>query len=213
VSSVSLGDIELLQRWGDGDRAAGEELVARYFDQVYGFFRRKVGHAADDLVQETFLACLEARTRFLNRSTFRTFLFSIGRHILYAHYRTKQRDAEEVAPDTSKLVDPRASPTQEFTLLERERALATAYSDLPHECRQVLELVYAHGLSGNEVAGVLGVPVDTAYTRIRRAKLQLRERMAAQLPRPAGAIVPRHSSRTEGTPRWTRQHPSRKKSA
>ncbi len=175
LAGVSDGD--LLLRWGDGDRTAGEELVDRYFGEVYGFFRRRVAQGADDLVQETFLGCLEARARFRGESSFRTFLFSVSRNILCAHFRNRRRGLGDTALRISLLVDPTATPSQQFAGAERQHAFRAAFASLPSETRFVLELVVDQGLSGNEVAGLLGVPLDTAYTKIRRAKLSLRERL------------------------------------
>src|SRR5262245_60999657 len=81
-------DLALLNRWRDGDRAAGEALFARHFDGLYRFFEHKTGGDADDLTQRTFLACVRSRDQFRGASSFRTYLFAIARHELYAHLRT-----------------------------------------------------------------------------------------------------------------------------
>ena len=60
-------DLELLDRWCAGDKTAGGDLFARHFDVVYGFFARKVDHDAEELVQETFVACVKNRDKFRRR--------------------------------------------------------------------------------------------------------------------------------------------------
>src|SRR5262245_61871458 len=70
------GDLELLERWRTGDRQAGEALFARYFAEVCRFFQHKIEDKADDLVQQTFMACVKARNQFRNASSFRTYLFA-----------------------------------------------------------------------------------------------------------------------------------------
>ena len=54
-------DIALLERWRAGDRRAGEDLFSRHFAQVLRFFEGKVGGRAEDLTQQTFLACAKPR--------------------------------------------------------------------------------------------------------------------------------------------------------
>src|SRR5690349_6449837 len=75
-------DLELLKRWRDGVRAAGDELLARYFNmwRVY-FVARVPERQTEDLIQEVFLRMVEAHDRFEGRSSVRTFLTSIARNV------------------------------------------------------------------------------------------------------------------------------------
>src|SRR5688500_5831982 len=76
-------DLDLLEQWRGGARQAGQDLFARHFRELYGFFQHKAAGEADELVQRTFLACVSSRTQFRFQSTFRTYLFTIARHELY----------------------------------------------------------------------------------------------------------------------------------
>jgi len=80
-------DLAVLQRWRDGDQRAGEELCGRYFDEVHRFFEHKLSGEADDLTQQTFLACVRTRDQFRGQSKFRTYLFAIARNELYTRLR------------------------------------------------------------------------------------------------------------------------------
>ena len=73
-------DFETLDRWRAGDRAAGNELLRRHFDGLYRFFRNKVDEGVDDLIQRSFLACVESKDRFRKQASFRTYLFTVARH-------------------------------------------------------------------------------------------------------------------------------------
>src|SRR6185295_7126854 len=84
-------DEDLLAAWNDGDEGAGERLFDRYFVRIVRFFRSKVHGEIDELVQRTFLGCLEARTRFRGEGSFYAFLFGIARHVLVDHYRAQRR--------------------------------------------------------------------------------------------------------------------------
>ena len=77
----AMDDLELLNAWRAGDAAAGRGLFQRYFPQLYRFFANKVDDP-DELVQQTFLAIVKARSQFEGRSSFRTYLFTVARHEL-----------------------------------------------------------------------------------------------------------------------------------
>ena len=57
-------DRQLLEAWRGGDKKAGKRLFERHYDALTRFFRNKVGPEAPDLVQQTFLGCLERIDRF-----------------------------------------------------------------------------------------------------------------------------------------------------
>src|SRR6185436_16740094 len=80
-------DLALLQSWRNGDQRAGELLCGRHFDDVYRFFEHKLPGEADDLTQQTFMACVRARDQFGGRSAFRTYLFTIARNELITRLR------------------------------------------------------------------------------------------------------------------------------
>ncbi|MEM6997249.1 MAG: sigma factor, partial [Myxococcota bacterium] len=72
-------DLQLWRGWRDGDAASGNELVQRHFTSIFRFFRGKVPAHADELTQQTFLACIEAKDRFRDGNSFRSYLFGIAR--------------------------------------------------------------------------------------------------------------------------------------
>ncbi|MCA9682084.1 MAG: RNA polymerase subunit sigma-70, partial [Myxococcales bacterium] len=61
-------DAELFESWSRGDARAGSELFDRHFAAIARFFRNKVTHDFEDLIQQTFTACLEARANFRRES-------------------------------------------------------------------------------------------------------------------------------------------------
>ena len=81
-------DLELLERWREGDRRAGNDLVRRYFPSVRAYFVNKVTIEYEDLVQETFARLMRARDRFRGDAGFRVYLFQIARYVLLEHFRT-----------------------------------------------------------------------------------------------------------------------------
>lgn len=89
-------DVELLDAWKGGDRRAGAALFERHYPAVLRLFHNKAGEQGKDLIQRTFLRCLEARDRILPGSSFRSFLFGIARNVLLEHFRGVRRDGQRI---------------------------------------------------------------------------------------------------------------------
>ncbi|MCH9681261.1 MAG: RNA polymerase sigma factor [Deltaproteobacteria bacterium] len=164
-------DFELLTAWRGGDAGAGEALFARHFDALFRFFRNKVGDdEAADLVQTTFLACVERRDVFRAESSVRTFLFAVARRRLYSHFESKHRAGVQFDAGSTSVVDLGATPSQ---LVERKRSytvLLAALRMIPLDMQTLLELHYWEKFSGPQLAGVFDVAEGTVRTRLRRAK-------------------------------------------
>jgi RNA polymerase sigma-70 factor (ECF subfamily) len=138
---------------------------------VHRFFRTKASVEIDDMVQQTFLGCLETRSRCRAESSFKTFLFAIARNQLFKHYR-RMRDRADFSPSPRR--DLATSPSGRAARRQDELLLAEALDRLPRGTRLILELAYWEELDGAAIAPVLEVPLNTAYSLLRRAKLSLR---------------------------------------
>ncbi len=171
-------DFELLAAWRAGDVTAGSELFARHFAQVYGFFRSKLEYAAEDLTQETFLRCVEARDDFRGSASFRTYLFTIARNALYTHVVRKANQPKDPDFEVTSIEDLDDSPSAALAFQEDHKLLVHSLRRLPLELQVALELYYVQGLRGAELVEVLGLPPGTVRSRIRRALEQLRANMA-----------------------------------
>jgi RNA polymerase sigma factor (sigma-70 family) len=180
MSGTLVSDGELLAQWSAGSRAAGNELIERHFDVVHRFFRNKVGSDIEDLMQQTFLACVEARVRYQGQASFKTFLLAIARNQLFTHYSKRRREVLDFT--LTSVHDLGTSPTGVLARREDEHLLSEALRRVPLDAQVVLELAYWEGLDGAEIAQVLEVPLNTAYSRLRRAKLALLERLRDLAP-------------------------------
>ena len=164
-------DIDLLYRWRDGDREAGSELLSRHFDSVYRFFRNKLGGDFDDLIQRTFLACVESVDRFRGEASFRSYLFTVARNELYRHFKVVNRGRQrEVDMSTMSVIELGSSPSSKAARREEEQLLLEALAKIPVDLQIALELHYWEGLTMAEIGEVLGVPTGTAKSRLRRAR-------------------------------------------
>ncbi len=172
-----MDDRELLDAWRAGDRTAGERLVARHFRTVYGFFRNKIESEIEDLVQRTFLRCLEARDAFRGESSFRTYLLAIARNELFGHFRGRglRLDPQQTS---IALIDTGTRPSAIVDRKREHRLLVRALRTLPLDEQILLELFYFEELPGPELAVVLSVPEGTVRTRLRRARALLEKAVA-----------------------------------
>jgi RNA polymerase sigma-70 factor (ECF subfamily) len=170
-------DLELLQKWSEGDSSAGNQLFNRHFDAICRFFANKVSEDVDDLIQKTFLACVEGKERFRGDSSFRSYLFGVARNVLRRYYRDKRYQKIRYDELESSVHD--LSPGGSLLIAEKreQELLLHALRRLPIDHQITLELYYWENLSGRELGEVLGIPEGTVRGRIRRAKQLLEEQL------------------------------------
>ena len=149
-----------------GDLAAFEALYRRFAPRLYGLCLRLTGQreAAEDCVQESFVAAWRGLGRFEKRSRFATWLQRIAIRTVIAR-RRGLRNANEVGEPATGLPD-RADPDGGSPPLDLERAIAA----LPEGARDVLVLVGIYGYSHAEAANVLGVAEGTCKAQLHRAR-------------------------------------------
>jgi RNA polymerase sigma factor (sigma-70 family) len=180
-----LRDEELLLRWRQGTRAAGELLFQRHYRTVWRYFRNKVAPTSvRDLVQDTFVACVRSCERFGQRSTFRTYLLGIAHHVMLDYLRTASRRAShgpaDGPVDIAELILDEVSPTADDVIATRRerRLLLRALRRLRFSIQVVLELRYWESMTDVEIAEVLGEPLGTVKTRLRTGLISLEAELA-----------------------------------
>jgi RNA polymerase sigma factor (sigma-70 family) len=183
MESTKQTDLELLAAWRAGDLVAGDALLNRHYAAIHRFFSNKIGSGSDceDLIQATFLGCVEGIERFRAESSFRTLLFAIAWKKLCRHLRDRSRTAELAEP-----LDPKDKPLAMSaptfgTQLDASRnaeLLRIAMHRLPGDTQVMLGLFYWEAMSVQEIACVVERPVNTVKTRMRRGRAQLLEELA-----------------------------------
>lgn len=166
-------DSELLEAWRNGDRRAGEILFERHFEAVRRFFVNKLDDSVEDLVQQTFLACVDRRDA-IRPGTFRGYLYAVARSKLYDHLRERAKAAQTLDPGQSSVVDLGQSPSAVLAGREEQRLLLQALRHLPLELQIALELYYLDQVRGRDLELALGIPGGTVRSRLRRGLEQLR---------------------------------------
>jgi RNA polymerase sigma-70 factor (ECF subfamily) len=186
ASVVQDSSSDLVQRARAGDTSALETLLARHESQIYRFGLEMCRDPRDaqDVLQDTMLAVARGIRGFRGASSFSTWLYTIARSFcIKRRRRRKHAPTEETSLDTNpdQTASPLVDPEQALAGREVERALAQAIGALEPMYREVLLLRDVEGLSAAEVAEVAGINVAAVKSRLHRARLSVREHVAAAL--------------------------------
>jgi RNA polymerase sigma factor (sigma-70 family) len=191
-------DAALLSAWAEGDARAGSRLFERHYRAVYRFFANKLASLAEveDLVQQTFMATIDARARFRGDASFKAFLLAIARNLLLKHLRDRRKLESLDAGETS-LADCGMGVSTAMQLRREQQLLLTALRHIPIDSQVVLEMTYWEQMGGKAIAEVLGESEAAIRGRLRKAKLELRGAIES-LARTPDEL----SSTLDGLERW-----------
>lgn len=186
-----MDDVELLYSWRQGDRAAGDALMRRYYARMVRFFEIKAQWMAEDLAQRTFLACLEHHQELRDDQAFAGYLFGIARKQLLMALR---RPAPQQVLARFGEEAPAASRTRMSTLVSRrqeQQLLLRAMADLPAETQMVLSLYYWEEMRAPTMADVFGISASAMRSRLGKARATLRTviEQLATAPGPREALL------------------------
>lgn len=171
----------LVRRSKHRDLEAFGRLVDAYQARVLGFVKRMVRsqEEAEDVAQETFVKAFTNIHRFDGRASFNTWLFKIAANLCIDRARKRERRPElqpldAINMEDAKLQDNRWDPQVCAVASEMELTIEQAISELSDKLRAVLLLHDLEGLSYDEIAEVMKLPVGTVKSRLflARARLQ-----------------------------------------
>jgi RNA polymerase sigma-70 factor (ECF subfamily) len=174
---MDYADLDLIRRTAAGDRAAFAGLYDRYAARALGLVVRILRNRteADDVLQEVFLQVWAQAARFdPARSALDVWL------LLIARSRALDRLRKRVAAPAAELPDRPAADDPAGGLERAEQAgqLRSALDGLPPEQRESIRLAFFHGLTHEQIARQLNLPLGTVKTRIRLGMHRLRDRLA-----------------------------------
>lgn len=167
--------MELLQAWRAGDNEAGSRLLRRHFRTLFRFFRSKVTTGAEDLVQQTMLACADGVHRFRGDASFKTYLLAIARTQLLMHLRKHARKGKQVVELETSVADVLGSPSVVAAGKDEQRLVLTALRHIPVDLQIAVELHYWEEMRIEDIAVVVGIPAGTVKSRLNRARRLVRE--------------------------------------
>lgn len=171
-------DRAVLRQVAQGDPQALAALYARHAPALLDYLARLTGDSAgaQDLLPELFLVVWRDADRYRGEASVRTWLFGIGHKLGLMALRRRQPELlDEEALD--RLPAGGRDPAELAGWALQKERLAAALATLPPQQRAVVELVFFHGLSRAEVAGVLGCPQGTIKSRLHYALRALAGRL------------------------------------
>ncbi|MGB7739693.1 MAG: sigma-70 family RNA polymerase sigma factor [Steroidobacteraceae bacterium] len=181
-------DEALMRAYGQGDARAFEALYARHKGATYRYFLRHAGSdtaTADELHQDLWLRVIGARERYEAQAKFSTWLYTLARHRLVDHWRSRHgislasleddaivTQAEESVAASRDVDD---DPLHASIDAETRRRLVAALADVPPLQRDAFLLHIEGGLSLDEIASLTATSGETVKSRLRYAYRRLRE--------------------------------------
>jgi RNA polymerase sigma-70 factor (ECF subfamily) len=180
---VSDDDVELLRRCRQGDEAGWRELVQRHTRRVFAIAYRFSGRVdeAEDLTQEVFVKVYQSLARYEPAAgAFATWLGTVARNHAIDHYRRRREERSKVTEDSEALPAlPDRAEAVDAVLAREERArlVRRAVRALPGPLREAVVLCDLQGMSYEEIADALALPLGTVKSRINRGRIELARRL------------------------------------
>jgi len=176
---MELTDEQIVQRTLDGEAEAFGILVRRWEKKVYGLAYRMLGHYEDarDASQEIFLTVYRNLGKFRGDARFSSWLYRIALNC--CHDRLRSRAVPTVPLEETAEISVEDSMHDDIERQQRIDRVRTALRALPFEMRQVIIMKEYEGLTFQQIAEILNIPVSTAKTRLYTGLDQLRKRLLA----------------------------------
>jgi RNA polymerase sigma-70 factor (ECF subfamily) len=179
-SAASLADAALLARLASGQLGALGELYDRHHTPVRSFLARATrdAHDVDDLVHATFLAAAQSAERYDGRASARPWLIGIAATLV----RRRHQSLGRLLRVLTSLKDTLAPPPDPHPTLHARTDLERALGRLSEPKRLTLLLAEVEGLSCEEIAQTLAIPIGTVWTRLHAARRELRQALSQEAP-------------------------------
>lgn len=180
-------DAALLRRYRvSRDRSAFEELFRRYQGSIFALVHRMVGDEdAYDLTQEVFLRVIRSVDTFRGDSSFRTWLYTIARHVCYNHCRDlkrkrsyeTERDYDSDGDDDSlrDIPDPYLNVEKIAEQKELQRTAVKVLASLNEEQRMLIALRDFEGMSYEEIGQIMDLSSPNVKSKLHRARMAFKK--------------------------------------
>ena len=180
-AAQDTSDETLVAQIAQRDKHALQLLYSRHHVRIYRFALRFLNDeaAAEDTVSEVFIDVWRQAERFEGRSQVTTWLLAIARNKALSLLR--RRSSEELDDEVAEFIeDPSDNPEAAMLKSQRASVLQDCLTQLSPAHREIVDLVYYHEKSVEEVAEIISVPANTVKTRMFYARKRIGELMAAK---------------------------------
>jgi len=179
-SGQARSDEALIGAIAAGDRRAMQALYARHNVRIYRFVLRLTNDSslAEDIVSEVFIDVWRGAEGFKVKSRVSTWMLAIARHKTLSALR--RRSDEQLDEDAAAAIaDPADDAETTANNRDRSAIVQQCLSQLSALHREVLDLVYYHEKSVDEVAEIVGAPINTVKTRMFYARKRMQTLLKA----------------------------------
>ncbi len=176
-----------MARLKGGDMRALEALYMRYGNMVQAAIRRTVPRMnnadVEELTQDTFIALVQSAEGYAAGRRLKPWLYGIAVHKAAGKHRMDWRRRRLLDARTAG-VQHAAPPVQDApgAFPEHRRDLTNAFAALPREYFEVMVLHAVEGFRGEEIADILGIELNTVWTRLHRARRALMAQLKGDAP-------------------------------
>ena len=166
------------RRFLDGDDNGFIEIIKDYKDGLILYLNNFTENifTAEDLAEDTFVKIVTKKTRFSGKSSFKTWLYAIGRNIALDYLR-KHKAPEISYDELPEIKEETENLEAQYIKKEDQLTLHKAMGRLSPQYKQVLWLVYFENFSNQETAMVLKKSVRNVETLLYRAKQSLKSEL------------------------------------
>ena len=178
-------DLEWVAKAQNGDMHAFDDLIRKYTPKLYGLIYNMTSNREDtaDILQEVFAKAFRSLSRFLGKSSFYTWIYSIAVNMTLNHIKRRSRHLKvslddvdtgiENDPDFIALTTAKNGVGHEVNIHELQKRLNEAMMKLSEDHRTVVTLYDIQGLQHAEISKILGVSAGTVRSRLFYAHRQL----------------------------------------
>lgn len=186
----------LIERAQQQDESAFDQIVELYADKLYNYIVRMLGNSqdAEDVLQEVFLRAYQGLPQFNGRASLSTWLFRIATNLCIDHYRKQERRVKTVSIYRERADDSEdeneewefpdmqtPDPMQAVLDKELQEVVERAVQELSPKLKTILLMYDVEGLSYEEIAQALGVPMGTVKSRLHLARTEIQKKVSAYL--------------------------------
>ena len=159
----------------NGDVHGLDEIIIEYSDGLLLYLTSIVGNVqtAEELTEDTFVLLGTKKPKYKGKSSFKTWLYAIGRNIAIDHLRKYSKKSCISIDETPEMTDDEAAVEEAYIKKEQKIALHKAMRKLNPKYQQVLWLIYFEGFSNKEAAKIMKKSLRSLESILYRAKKSL----------------------------------------
>lgn len=170
---------ESYRRFLSGDNSALAEIIEEYKDGLILFINGYVKnlHTAEELTEETFFRLVVKRPGFSGNSSFKTWLYAVGRNLALNFLKHRAREAPLTDEATKVFSEQNDAFERQYLLAEQKLTVQKALSALPAQYAEVLHLVFFEGFKNADASKIMHKSTRQIENLVYRAKLALKEEL------------------------------------